>query len=394
MKFVTPSLCFIACCTGLIPFSLLSVALALDPKDQNAIAELDGVRAEIAMERGPEGYCVSQLQMTITRGGKTIIDGFLAEQLEEEAWLCWVPDLQVKDLDGDNEPEVLLDLYSGGAHCCFSSVIYDYDNQQNTYRAITHFWGNGGYRLKDLDGDGKLEFESHDDSFAYAFASYAASRYPAQIWQYRDGAMADATRQFPTVVYDNAYGLWQDYTETHTKGKTLPAEERLWIQESERATLAAYLADKYSLGEGADGWKRVQTAYQGSDRQGFFSDLRNFLQEIGYVTNSYTKRIQFAPDTHERFISGRIDQQQTQRHLVNCGEGQNFSLELKQGNVSVRIQDPSGNVIGIVDGNVEDTWAVKQLPIMSAENLSNMTPASGSTPLNFSTSNTKYMEPF
>ncbi len=50
-----------------------------------------------------------------------------------------------------------------------------------------------------------------------------------------------------------------------------------------RAALAAYLADKYSLGEAADGWRRVQAAYQGSDRTQFFADLRTFLGKAGYT---------------------------------------------------------------------------------------------------------------
>ena len=35
--------------------------------------------------------------------------------------------LTVRDLDGDGEPEVLVDLYTGGAHCCFYTVILRFD---------------------------------------------------------------------------------------------------------------------------------------------------------------------------------------------------------------------------------------------------------------------------
>ncbi|WP_256874547.1 hypothetical protein [Nostoc sp. C057] len=47
--------------------------------------------------------------------------------------------------------------------------------------------------------------------------------------------------------------------------------------------LAAYLADKYLLNQGQDGWQRVQQAYKKSDRTKFFADLRKFLRETGYI---------------------------------------------------------------------------------------------------------------
>lgn len=50
-----------------------------------------------------------------------------------------------------------------------------------------------------------------------------------------------------------------------------------------RGPLAAYLADKYMLGQEQEGWERVQQAYRGSDRQQYFIELRSFLQETGYT---------------------------------------------------------------------------------------------------------------
>ena len=41
----------------------------------------------------------------------------------------------LRDLDGDGEPEVLLELFSGGANCCLSTLIYRYRANANTYVA-------------------------------------------------------------------------------------------------------------------------------------------------------------------------------------------------------------------------------------------------------------------
>src|SRR5712691_5346949 len=58
------------------------------------------------------------------------------------------------------------------------------------------WWGNAGYRLVDLDHDGRPEFRSGDDRFAYAFTAFAASAWPVRIWHFDHGRMRDVTRAF------------------------------------------------------------------------------------------------------------------------------------------------------------------------------------------------------
>lgn len=232
-------------------------------------AQSGNVRAEFSSQE--KEYCLSNLRLKIIRQGKTVWERSPSSKQEG----CRLADLQVRDIDGNKEPEVILDLYTGGAHCCTFSLVYRYDPTQKQYKQVEHFWGNGGYQFKDLDRDNVPEFYSQDDRFAYAFASYAGSSYPLQIWQYREGRMTDVTRRYPQLVYSDAYQLWQRYTESRNQH-----------QEVARAALAAYLADKYLLGQGEEGWRRVQQAYQGSDRASFFRELRSFLQKTGYVKAS------------------------------------------------------------------------------------------------------------
>src|SRR5262249_46974172 len=70
--------------------------------------------------------------------------------------------LQARDLDGDREPEVLVELYTNGAHCCTITLIYRWDPRTNRYVSATRNWGDPGYRLADLDGDGRPELVSAD----------------------------------------------------------------------------------------------------------------------------------------------------------------------------------------------------------------------------------------
>src|SRR5207248_7223300 len=58
--------------------------------------------------------------------------------------------ITLRDLDGDGEPEILLDFWFGGAHCCYWTRIYRWDPRSRTYANTAHFRGNVGYRPEDL----------------------------------------------------------------------------------------------------------------------------------------------------------------------------------------------------------------------------------------------------
>ena len=236
---------------------------------ETVTAESGEVEAELSYQPGEGGICVSDIRLQISRDGDRVLD----QEITDEA-ACRVGEdmLKVQNLDSDDEPEVVLDAYTGGAHCCTYSMIYRYSAEPEGYTSIEHQWGNAGYRLQDLDSDGTVEFVSADDRFAAAFSSYAGSSFPPQIWHYQQGQLVDVTRRYRQTVYDRAFQIWQAYGEAQQRGYEV------------KGHLAAYLAAKYLLGQGADGWQRVQQAYQESDRNQFFADLRQFLQEGGYIT--------------------------------------------------------------------------------------------------------------
>ncbi len=228
------------------------------------------VRAEYSDEE--DEFCGVNPRLRITRDGEVVFD----QELMTEVGFCKQdPEkFEIRDLDGDNEPEVILDFYSGGAHCCWFSQIFAYDPEQGQYSSIEHFWGNvGGFRLDDLDSDGVPEFISNDDRFAYAFTSFADSAFPPQFWQYRDGEMVDVTREFPSEVYAEAVRLWNRYTAIRDGDS----------DRDMKGVLAAYLATKYLLDQSAEGWDLVRQIYQESDRAQYFATLQEFLQTNGYA---------------------------------------------------------------------------------------------------------------
>ena len=190
--------------------------------------------------------------------------------------------LTIRDLDGDGEPEVLVNLYTGGAHCCFWTAILRYDG--HGYRGTAVLWGDPGYELVDLDRDGRPELRTADDRFAYQFTSFAGSVLPVQVRRYDHGKITDVTNDFPWLVRREADALWAEYL----KDRGQPDADM-------RGLLAAWLADEYRLGRADDGWKQIEVAYRRGELSAprvdavwpagrkYLSALRRFLVKTGYA---------------------------------------------------------------------------------------------------------------
>jgi hypothetical protein len=151
--------------------------------------------------------------------------------------------LALVDLDG-GEPEVLLSLFTGGANCCFIWRVYRFTGGR--YRGSLFNSGNPGFRLANLDRRGAPEIRSGDGRFHYLFSSGAESFYPLRIYRFKAGRLVTITRQFPYHVRQAEIRSWR-------------LAARFWNSDlNPHTVLAAWAANKYLLGEGADVWPRIQ----------------------------------------------------------------------------------------------------------------------------------------
>jgi hypothetical protein len=176
--------------------------------------------------------------------------------------------VKVADLDGDGEPEVLVDTFSGGAHCCTTTRLLTWDG--TGYQPKDIEWRDVGYELRDADGDGRPELVGYDPVFSYAFTSYADSAFPPLVYQASKGQVTDVTRKFPKVVQADA------------KLK-LNALRRARKGEDARGELAAYVADQYLLGHGSTGLSEVDhERRKGRVSKGFRKLLLRQLKAWGY----------------------------------------------------------------------------------------------------------------
>ena len=99
-------------------------------------------------------------------------------------------------------PQVVLELYSGGANCCFIDQIFSYDPGTMAYVKTEHDFADAGATIKRLNG--QYRFVSADGAFKYAFTDGADSGEPLQIWQFTAGGFVDVTRHYPGMIRKDA----------------------------------------------------------------------------------------------------------------------------------------------------------------------------------------------
>jgi hypothetical protein len=274
---------------GLLAAVAVAVSLAL-PSAAGAgagaggpiIARSGNVRAELTYARKDSYGRAIGLHLRIVRQGQTFLDRRVPAANPHDGLVLPRKDLfQARDLDGDGEPEVLLALYTGGAHCCTYSLVWRYRPDLAGYGRTAHQWGNAGFRLVDLEGDGIPEFRSADDRFSYAFTAYAFSFEPIQVWRYRRGVFTDATRKYPKAVAADLASLKREY-------------RRIRGRADLRGFWAAYAADSYSLRQGPAGWRAVRSALRRGELKAgpgdpwpsgtlYMTALRRYLVRLGYA---------------------------------------------------------------------------------------------------------------
>lgn len=217
--------------------------------------------------------------ITISRGGTQVLD----TDLKKICQLCEFIGgpkgaLTIRDLDGDGDPEVLVDTYSGGAHCCTTGVIFWFDG--TTYRHDVHFYGDSGYQFKDYNGDGKPEIFTDDDRFAYEFAAYAFSFRPLMLLDWTGHKLVDVTRSFPEQIQAEIHFIDRGLAEAKKAGDA-------------RGLVAARCADMAQLGESA---AKIGRYVDSARRRGYVNGmapwpsgkkfkpaLLKFLKKTGYL---------------------------------------------------------------------------------------------------------------
>ena len=106
-------------------------------------------------------------------------DGQTLAQIE----MVWeIGELTGGDITGEGHPDVIIETFTGGAHCCFSTTVYDLGPTLTEVLETRESNCGGGF--EDLNGDSIPEFVTCDDLFAYAYCPYAFSPMVQAVLQY------------------------------------------------------------------------------------------------------------------------------------------------------------------------------------------------------------------
>jgi hypothetical protein len=159
------------------------------------------------------------------------------------------------EMDAANDtPEVVLQSFSGGAHCCTEVAVLT-RTAKGAWAALQAgaFDGDGSF-VRDPDKDGRYEVVGPDDAFMGAFGCMACSAAPQRIAAVQGGELRDVTFEPRFQRVQRAYLAEMEQAGAPSAGGN--------------GALAGWVAQKIILGEGAEAWADMLIAYDRSDSWG------------------------------------------------------------------------------------------------------------------------------
>jgi hypothetical protein len=228
------------------------------------------------------------IRVTIARGGAVAFNRPLRPCRygcdPDDASGARVATLRVADLDGDGEPEVLVDRSDGFSPCCtLETAILRRDPSTGAYGEMGRRWGES-YRIADLDGDRRAELITGDLRFYERFAPRLVGfQLPVRILALRGGALTDVTRSHPGRVLRHTRSLARLLRVTDAIADGRRPGDRDRARAALRPQLAAYAAEERLLGRRAVGDRRVEREVsRGRVTAAFRRALMGFLSSMGY----------------------------------------------------------------------------------------------------------------
>jgi hypothetical protein len=174
------------------------------------------VAAVLGVERRSRGegfYQFRKLHLRVRVAGKTVFDRPICSNGHCNPGSHH--SLRLQNVAGSDLDEAVVSIYTGGAHCCFESLVVLVDGP-HAGRMLDRNWGDPGFRGEWRDG--RFEFVTADDRFAYQFTSFAGSGLPAKVWTIDDsGRFANVTSSRLDLVRADAKRYWKAYVDERGK---------------------------------------------------------------------------------------------------------------------------------------------------------------------------------
>lgn len=225
---------------------------------------------------------ISDQRLKIVHSGRTLYDRpvfskFCGHVCGPNAVASSADPVRVLDLGGTGSSEVVLSLYTGGAHCCVVDQVFASKPGVGTYIKTEHNFADAGATIKRLGSGRGYEFVSADESFAYVFTDFADSGVPVQIWAYGGGRFHDVTGSYPALIRADA-AMWLRAFHGHlSNGVGLIAA---WAADEERLGNASLVSSTLAAEVKARRLRSGQSGLPSGAK--FVAKLQKFLRTRGY----------------------------------------------------------------------------------------------------------------
>jgi hypothetical protein len=260
--------------------ALLTVSAVAGAQTSSQSASAGGVTATFTYSGS--GLTVTNPRLRIIRGGQTAYDqpvqsSVCDTQCGPGAFGAHQSSVRVIRLEPGGQPNVILELFSGGANCCFSDQVFSYSPITGTYLKTERNFVSAGATLRRLGTARRWRFVSADDGFKFAFTDGADSGEPIQIWSFAGRRFHDVTRHYPKLIAADAARWLKLFNHHVSNGVGLIAawaadEELLGHDKLVQSTLAAE-ARHGRLRDGGTG---------GATGKRFITQLNRLLRHLGY----------------------------------------------------------------------------------------------------------------
>ena len=169
---------------------------------------------------------------------------------------------EVRDITGDGVPELIVESFSGGAHCCWTYRIYSLGE---TLTCIGYFPDTAhGLLFADYDQDGVYEIDTTDATFDYWQTAYAYSPKPLIIFRYGpDGYHLDTERMHtPPPEDDHFQAEVVKVSSEMGKHELTGLQDDPWKQTGVPPSLWSFMLDLIYTGNGSMAWDFYNQVWQ------------------------------------------------------------------------------------------------------------------------------------
>ncbi|MBT2242345.1 hypothetical protein JQK15_02235 [Sphingobium sp. BHU LFT2] len=210
-------------------------------------------------------------------------------------------------------PVILLQSFSGGAHCCNTVQVAGLSGGKLKVVNLGSWDGDQIDTPKDISRDGYTDYVFNDNSFLYAFSPYAYSYAPPKILNIRDGRTTDVSSR-------QAFRPLFEKTVRETEGLCEPSQDSF----TRNGACPAFVAAAARLGKIDWAWSKMVASYDASadwqlptgcriqaidgcpensqiQFQSYPDALLNFLKENKYIPHDWYPKIDNSPYDRDSF---------------------------------------------------------------------------------------------